>query len=460
LDNSTSAIDPADLALADENQIRIAGWSDEPLRVQEDHVDDLLLWCIKRRATDISIQTDRPIVIEVDGVLYPITRRSMDSADLTNVLMKIYGPDALAKLASGTDLDLSYEIRPERLTRFRFRTNITAILSKGRDSVQITMRALPILPPTMKEMGIEEAIIRNWAPRQGLVLVTGPTGSGKTTLLASGCRMLIEREQGCGKLLTYEAPIEYVYDTITGPRSLVAQSEIPRHIGSFAAGIRNALRRKPNIILVGEARDRATMSAAIEAGQTGHLVYSTVHTVGVAATIRRIVSVFEPGERSERAYALMETLRMIVTQALVPKVGGGRVGLREYLVFDDNIREQLLDMPIDKWTVESQRFLVRYGRTMEQSANEAFEKGLIDRYTYLFVTKGFSGSEPTEEEVSANLEAKMQSQPSSQTAAKPTGLPEHTSGKEFKPTLEDILKAATAIDVGDEDPSDDDTTMI
>ncbi|MGE4350873.1 MAG: type IV pilus twitching motility protein PilT [Bdellovibrionales bacterium] len=437
MDYSTPTIDPEDLVLADETQMRIAGWPDEPLRVQEEHVDDLLLWCAKRGATDISIQTDRPVIIEVDGILYPVTRRAMDSADLTNVLMKLYGPDALAKLASGTDLDLSYEVRPERTVRFRFRTNITAILSRGRDSVQITLRSLPSLPPTMAEIGIEEAIIRNWAPRQGLILVTGPTGSGKTTLLASGCRMLIEREQGCGKLLTYEAPIEYVYDTITGPRSLVAQSEIPRHLPNFAAGVRNALRRKPNIILVGEARDRATMSAAIEAGQTGHLVFSTVHTIGVAATIRRIVSVFEPSERTERAYALMETLRMIVTQALVPKVGGGRVGLREYLVFDDNLREQLLDMPVDKWTVETQRFLVRYGQTMEQAANKAFKDGIIDRRSYLFLTKGLTVDEPAEALSPFSL---------GKASGKPSGKPS-------------VLSEDISLDIGS-DELDDDTTMI
>lgn len=376
---------------ADPTQVGIGTWSEEPLRILETHVDPLLLWCVQKRATDITIQTDRAVYIEVDGTLYPVTRRSIDSADMVNILARIYGPDALAKLASGHDLDLSYEVRPERNIRFRFRTNITAVLSRGRDSVQITMRSLPSLPPTMIDLGIEPAIINNWSPRQGLILVTGPTGSGKTTLLASGCRMLIEREQGCGKLLTYEAPIEYVYDHITGPRSLVAQTEIPRHLPSFAAGVRNALRRKPNIILVGEARDRETMSAAIEAGQTGHLVYSTVHTTGVAATIRRVVSVFEPAERTERAFALMETLRMIVTQALVPKVGGGRVGLREYMVFDENVREQLLDIPVDRWTSETQRFVVRYGKTMEQSANAAFKAGLIDRHSYLLLTKGFTG---------------------------------------------------------------------
>jgi len=317
----------------------------------------------------------------------------LDSADMANILTKIYGADALAQLASGRDLDLSYEVRVDRDKRIRFRVNITAVMSKGRDSVQITLRSLPSIPPSLKDLGIEQRIIDNWAPRQGLVLVTGPTGSGKSTLLAAGCRNLIEREEGCGKMLTYEAPIEYVYDAIVGPRSLVAQSEIPRHLPSFAAGVRNALRRKPNIILVGEARDRETVSAAIEAGQTGHLVFSTVHTIGVAATIRRMVSVFEPAERTERAFAMMETLRMVVTQALVPKEGGGRLGLREFLVFDENVREILLSLPVERWTSETQRLLQRYGQTMEQTATKAFKADMINRRTYLLLTKGFTGDQ-------------------------------------------------------------------
>jgi defect-in-organelle-trafficking protein DotB len=372
---------------------RIGTWENEPMRVTEEHLDDMLLWCAGKKASDITIQTDRPVYIEVDGALLPITKRALDSADMANILGRIYGADALAKLASGRDLDLSYEVRPDRNTRHRFRVNITAVMSKGRDSVQITLRSLPNLPPTLKDLGVESKIIDNWAPRQGLVLITGPTGSGKTTLLAAGCRMLIEREQGCGKMLTYEAPIEYVYDAVTGPHSLVAQSEIPRHLPTFAAGVRNALRRKPNIILVGEARDRETVTAAIEAGQTGHLVFSTVHTIGVAATVRRMVSVFEPAERTERAFAMMETLRMVVTQALVPRADGGRVGLREYLVFDDAVREALLDQPIERWTAETQRLLLRHGQSMEQTATQAFKDGVIDRRTYLLLIKGYSGDE-------------------------------------------------------------------
>ncbi len=380
----------------DELAVKIGIWPEEPLRFLAEHVDGLLAWSVNKGASDITFQTDRPVFIEVHGTIFPVTRRNLDSADMVNILTRIYGPDALPKLAGGHDLDLSYEVRPDRATRYRFRVNITAILSRGRDSASVTMRSLPGLPPTMKDLGVEEKIIENWAPRQGLVLVTGPTGSGKSTLLAAGCRMLIERPHGCGKLLTYEAPIEYVYDAIVGEHSIVAQTEIPRHIHTFAGGVRNALRRKPNIILVGESRDRETVSAAIEAGQTGHLVYSTVHTIGVAATVRRMVSVFEPSERSERGYAMMETLRMVVTQTLVPKVGGGRIGLREYMVFDERVREILLDMPLEKWTAETQRLVRRYGQPMEETARKAFKENLIDRNTYLFLTQGFSEHEKEE----------------------------------------------------------------
>ena len=366
----------------------IEPWPDEPIRLREEHVDELLLWSVLKRASDITFQTDRPVILEVDGILHPITKRPIDSADMAAVLNRIYGADALAKLAAGRDLDLSYEIRPDRNTRFRFRVNVTAIMSKGRDAVQITLRSLPNMPPRMPDLGIETAVMDAWAPRQGIVLVTGPTGSGKTTLLAAGNRMLIEREQGCGKMLTYEAPIEYVYDAITGPRSLVAQTEIPRHLPTFAAGVRNALRRKPNIILVGEARDRETVSSAIEASQTGHTVYTTVHTIGVAATIRRMVSVFEPNERLERAFALMETLRLVVTQTLAPRVGGGRIAVREYLVFDEPMREHMLAQPIERWTVEIQRMLMERGQPMAAAAQKIYEQKLISARWLALLSKG------------------------------------------------------------------------
>jgi defect-in-organelle-trafficking protein DotB len=360
-------------------------WPEEPDRFTEEHVDPCLMWCVKQNSSDVTIQSDRPVYNEIHGSLYPGTFRNIDAADMSVFLTKIYGPEALARLASGKDLDVSYEIRPDRYTRIRFRVNITAILSRGRDAAQITMRVLPSEPPTFKDLKIEREIIEAWAPRQGLVIITGPTGSGKTTLLAAGNRHLLERPEGCGKMLTYEAPIEYVYDGVKSPRSLVSQSEIPRHLPTFAHGVRNALRRKPEVILVGESRDRETINASIEASQTGHAVYTTTHTNGVAATVQRMLSAYDMSEREERAIALMESLRLIVTQALVPREGGGRVGVREWMKFPEDVREKLMDMDFTEWPNEIQRMINQYGRTMQRSAEIIYEAGIIDRRHYLLL---------------------------------------------------------------------------
>lgn len=376
-------------------------WPGEPDRFLEHHIDPFLLWCVKKGASDITFQSNRSVYCELAGSIYPVIYRSLDAADMTACVTKLYGTEALAILAGGTDIDLSYEIMIDRFNRVRFRVNMTAILADGRDGIQVTMRTLPQSPPTMAQLKIEKEIIDAWRPRQGLVLVTGPTGSGKSTLLAAGNRMLIESAHGCGKMLTYEAPIEFTYDSISSPRSLVAQTEIPRHLPTFAAGVRNALRRKPEVILIGEARDRETINAAIEAGQTGHTVYATCHTTGVAATIRRMVSTFEPSERSERAYSLMETIRLIVTQTLVPKIGGGRVALREYMAFTEEIREHMLNMDFGKWPYELMQLVAQHGKTMEKSARDAFDAGLIEKRFYLLYAQGTKAAKELGEEAAA-----------------------------------------------------------
>ncbi|MCT4575413.1 MAG: ATPase, T2SS/T4P/T4SS family [Alphaproteobacteria bacterium] len=369
-------------------------WPDEPTRFTTDDIDSLLEWCFNQDASDITIQTDKYIMAEIHGTIRPVTASRMDAADINLFLNLLYGSNAMARLAGGNDLDLSYEVNTSRDNRIRFRVNVTAILTMGRDGVQITMRSLPNDPPTMEDLNIEQELKDHWYPKQGLVLITGPTGSGKTTLLASGNRMLIE--SGKGKILTYEAPIEFVYDNINNAHSLISQTEIPRHLPSFAAGVRNALRRKPEVILVGEARDKETINAAIEAGQTGHTVYSTVHTIGVSATIRRMTSVYGGEERDERAYSLMETLRMIVTQTLLKTVDGKRVAIREWLVFNQDIREALLGMENRLWPNEVQKYVESHGRTMAESANLVYKQGIIDKETYLSVVKGTKYEEELE----------------------------------------------------------------
>ena len=134
-------------------------------------------------------------------------------------------------------------------------------------------------------------------------------------------------------------------------------------------------------------RDNETVAAAVEAGQTGHAVYATAHTTGVAATVRRMMSLFDKSERTERGFAMMETMRMIVTQALVPKIGGGRVSVREWMIFTDDVREKLLNSNDEQWSMEISRMLPANGQSMSVSAQTAFDAGLIDKRQYILLSK-------------------------------------------------------------------------
>ena len=167
--------------------------------------------------------------------------------------------------------------------------------------------------------------------------------------------------------------------------SLISQSEVPRHLPTFAAGVRNALRRTPRLILVGEARDQETISSVIEAALTGHPVYTTLHSNGVAQTIRRLVGTFSIEERQGRAMDIVETIRLAIWQKLVPTVDGKRVALREYLVFDENIRDQLLDSPTESLTATTRKLLKKHGQTMYVDAKKKFDEGIISERTFKLI---------------------------------------------------------------------------
>src|SRR5579872_6230789 len=305
----------------------------EPIRLSIEAVNEILMYCVKLGASDITFQTDESIFAEIYGRLKKVTRRRLSNTELGEIINSMYGPNAMAQIMSGKDIDTHYEIRPNRSDRFRFRINGTGCQVEGHDGIQITARSILSDPPKLASMNLPQTILDAIAPEQGVVYITGATGSGKSTLLAAVIREITEGAESNRKVLTYEAPIEFVYDSVEKISSIVSQSEIPRHLPSFAAGVRNALRRKPRLILVGEARDQETMSAVLEAALTGHPVYTTLHSNGVAETMRRLVTTFPTDERHGRTIDILETIRLAIWQKLVPTVDGKRVALREYLIF-------------------------------------------------------------------------------------------------------------------------------
>src|SRR3990167_7300950 len=348
-----------------------------PTRFEAKNIDDMLVFCHRKDASDITIQTGEPITIEVFGRIHKITKRKLSNTEVGDILNAIYGPNGTTQIMRGTDLDTHYEVRPSRSERFRYRVNGVGCYVEGHEGIQITLRTIPATPPTLSSLHLPQAIIDAMAPQQGIVYVTGATGSGKSTLLASIIRELAEEKDGNRKILTYESPIEFVYDNIKMPSSLVAQSEIPKHLPTFAEGVRNALRRKPHLILVGEARDPETISAALEAALTGHPVYTTLHTNGVAETIRRLVGSFQQEERLGRTIDIIETMRLIIWQRLVPSVDGKRIPLREYLVFSEEVRDKLLEGDPDNVTQTTRLLLQEKGQPMLRDVEEKYKAGLL-----------------------------------------------------------------------------------
>lgn len=354
----------------------------EPSRFEPKHVDDLLVWCYRIGASDITIQTSSPIVAEIYGHIWKVTRRELSNAEVSNLLNAIYGPNGTTQIMRGQDLDTHYEVRPNRNERYRHRVNGTGCYVNGHEAIQITIRTIPSEPPPLSQLKLPQKIIDAIAPNEGIIYVTGATGSGKSTLLAAIIKALAEQPDSHRKILTYEAPIEFVYDSIESPTAIVSQSEIPRHLPTFAAGVRNALRRKPHLILVGEARDPETISAVLEAALTGHPVYTTLHSNGVAETIRRLVGSFPKEERIGRTIDIIETMRMIIWQRLVPSVNGKRVALREFLVFDEKIRDELLDSNPEQITATTRNLIKKYGQLMQVDVKRKFKEGLLSERTY------------------------------------------------------------------------------
>lgn len=355
---------------------------DEPVRFTPQDMDRMMLHCTSKGASDITVQTDSQILAEVHGRLYPVTTRKMSQTEVGEMLNAIYGPNGTTQVSAGKDVDTHYEIRPDRTSRFRFRINGTACQVEGHDGIQITARTIPGEPPLLSTMTLDQAILDNMAPLQGTIVVTGATGSGKSTLLASIIREIASGDEAHRKILTYESPIEFVYDAVEKPSSIIAQTEIPRHLPSFADGVRNALRRKPGLILVGEARDAETIAAVIDAALTGHPVYTTLHSNGVADCVRRMISTFPAEERHGRALDILETLRMVIWQKLVPTVDQKRVALREYLVFDEEVRDILVNTEVEMLAAKTRILLKERGQPMLVDAKRKLDEGRISERIY------------------------------------------------------------------------------
>ena len=350
-------------------------WADADYAFPAAGLDCFLLWAAECGVSDVSFQTGAPAFIEVDGILRRASGAVLDGVVIGRLVAKVFDDTGEGILRSGRAIDCSYAVASGPRQFRRFRCNLSPVLAGHRFGINITMRVLPDNPPTLEELGIEPEIAAAWELCRGLTLVTGVPGSGKSTLLAAGTRRLLE--SGAGRVQSYEAPIEFVFDGIGGEGALMSSSEVPRHFPSFAEGLRASLRRRPAAVIVGEARDRETVEAVIRAADFGIAVFATAHTIGVAAAIRRLLAEFPADERHERGTALIDVMTLVATQILLPNPQGGRTAIREWLAFDGALKGALLEAPQERWPGLIGDALRHTGNDLATAAENAWREGRI-----------------------------------------------------------------------------------
>jgi len=293
------------------------------------HMDELLELAIERRASDIHIKTGNPPIFRIDGTLVRLDYDVLDDADVESLLSSIVSPKDMAKFAKLLELDTSYALEG----RARFRVNAC----RDDGDTRLVLRLIPFDIKSLAELDLPPVLTQVVHQKNGLILVTGPTGSGKSTTLAAMIREINETEYA--HIVTVEDPLEFLH---TDLQSIVTQREVGHDTLSFANALRGALRQDPDVILIGEMRDPETVRTALSSAETGHLVFSTLHTVDAVETLHRLMDFFEPHQQTQIQKQLATVIRCITSQRILPRKGTeGRCVAAEILLGTRTIRDYL-----------------------------------------------------------------------------------------------------------------------
>ncbi len=297
--------------------------SDYPVTLEQ-----LLRLTVEKRGSDLHIVVGMPPCIRIDGDIVKQDFPPMKPADVENMLMQIMSEKNKNDLLTNLELDLSYAV-PQCA---RFRGNV--IVQRG--TLAAVFRAIPFEIPTLDKLGLPADVRRLCTLPRGLILVTGPTGSGKSTTLAAMINHMNTNFEY--NMVTIEDPIEFLH---SHKRSIVRQRELGGDTLSFNNALRTVLRHDPDVIMIGEMRDAESISIALTAAETGHLVLSTLHTQTAPLTIARIIDSFPSEQQNQVRSQLSNTLRAVISQQLLPRLGGGRVSAVEYMVDTPAIRNMI-----------------------------------------------------------------------------------------------------------------------
>ncbi len=334
----------------------------------------LLTLAAQNNASDLHVVKGLKPFFRIDGELFPIDTlfkgtnddfEIVSSKELSKAVETLLDVEHRQKFYKNKDLDFGYSI-----DNYRFRIN----LFYERGNISFVARVIRELRPSLEDVGMPEVIYKLLGARQGMILLTGPTGCGKSTSLAAMINYL--NDNFSYNIITLEDPIEYIFSS---SKSIIVQRQLDSDMETFASGLKHVLRQDPNVIMVGEMRDLETISTALTLAETGHLVLATLHTFNAAQTVDRIIDVFPPYQQGQVRAQLANVLNAVISQKLIPKVGGGRIAMREVMIrnaaISTLIRDQKLTQIKNVIDTSYQDGMLSFGRHIK----ELYNQGLISK---------------------------------------------------------------------------------
>ncbi len=328
-------------------------------------ITELLAFAQKNKASDLHIVGGKEPMVRIDGGLRPIKTGDINADTVKNMLYSVMTEEQRSEYEAEKEIDFAIAFGAES----RFRVNAYTTTSGSAAA----FREIPTKIPSLEQLNAPEIFKQFAEIERGLVLVTGPTGSGKSTTLAAMINYM--NESSDMHILTVEDPVEFVHGK---KRALINHREVGRHTKSFARALKSALREDPDVILVGEMRDHETISLALTAAETGHLVMGTLHTSSAAKTVDRIIDVFPAGDKEMVRSMVAGSLQAVISQVLLKKKGGGRAAAHEIMVGTSAVRNLIRENKIPQ-VYSMIQVGQRHGmQTMEDSIKRLVDSGIID----------------------------------------------------------------------------------
>lgn len=354
----------------DDHPFTMAKWNQALITLYEWGIDDVLL------------QDSEVLAVQRHGRIIDVGRRPLEVDAVESILNDVHKVSSAATLQEGIDHNFTYPVKKDRRTTYRFRVNATAAMGMYSNPVgiDVTMRSIAQIPMKLEEQGVPDSLSEHLFPRTGCVIIGGATGSGKTTLLGGVIRTILTLPEG-KRLLTYESPVEFDFRAVPGRTGRIAQSDVYINLKNYAHATSNALRRHPDVIILGEARDKETIAGAVHNAETGHAVYTTVHVNSVGEMLGRMVGVFPAGERPRALAGLIGSSRVLIYQTLIPTIQGKRCPAREWLILTDELRRILYDTEESRITQVIGDMVREHGHSLMTDVRVRYDEGLIDQGT-------------------------------------------------------------------------------